>query len=184
MRRAPGRAHSMWEQSAFLLSLLPAVFAFTRPCLAPARMGFVHDSPVRRQCLPYPPPRRAVILLAGKDAKDMPFGDDMAGRGDLRNGMDEERNAQIAALKKTFYSSTDSEPKSKEPDATSSDKQSDKQVSLLGVLQDMPLCRWEMMMLPGFNSVLNVWQPMYVHMFETIIAQDEPWYYVHLQTPG
>ena len=48
----------------------------------------------------------------------------------------------------------------------------------------MPLCRWEMMMLPGFNSVLNVWQPMYVHMFETIIAQDEPWYYVHLQTPG
>ena len=144
-------------------------------------MGFVHASPVRRQCLPYP---SAIILLARKDAKDMPFGDDMAGRGDLRNGMDEERNAQIAALKKTFYSSSDSEPKSKEPGATSSDKQSDKQISLLGVLQDMPLCRWEMMMLPGFNSVLNVWQPMYVHMFETIIAQDEPWYYVHLQTPG
>ena len=35
-----------------------------------------------------------------------------------------------------------------------------------------------------YNNVLNVWQPMYTHLFESVIAQPKPWYYVHLQTPG
>ena len=34
------------------------------------------------------------------------------------------------------------------------------------------------------QNVLNVWQPMYTHMFEGIVAKPQPWYYVHLHTPG
>ena len=49
----------------------------------------------------------------------------------------------------------------------------------------MALCRWENVMLPGFNQVLNVWQPEYIHMFESVIARPQhSWYYAHLSTPG
>jgi hypothetical protein len=104
-------------------------------------------------------------------------GDNMAGRGDLRNGMDAERNAQIAALKRAFYTGKSEEGSTPEAESLQG-------VSLLGVLRDAPLCRWEMVMLPGYNHVLNVWQPMYTHMFESLLAGKQPWHYVHLQTPG
>lgn len=39
-------------------------------------------------------------------------------------------------------------------------------------------------MLPGYNNQLNVFQPVYTHMFETILAGPQPHYYVHLYTPG
>lgn len=52
-------------------------------------------------------------------------------------------------------------------------------------MKDMALCRWENVMLPGFNQVLNVWQPEYIHMFESVIARPQhSWCYVHLSTPG
>ena len=62
---------------------------------------------------------------------------------DLRDGMDEERNAQVAALKKSFYAAA--------ADASVSEAEADSKQhwSLLGVLEDIPLCRWEMVMLPG-----------------------------------
>ena len=117
----------------------------------------------------------------GSTGGDVPFsGDNMEGRGDLAGGQNVERNAQVAALKKAFYNS-------EAPDRAGGGggfAEGTGQVSLLGVLRDMPVCRWEMHMLPGFNHVLNVWQPMYTHMFEAILAQKQPWYYVHLQTPG
>jgi hypothetical protein len=112
-------------------------------------------------------------------------GDEMAGRGDLEDGTNAERNAQIASLKKSFYSApTSRDERIPEEEQVGTPTATAGEVSLLGVLRDMPLCRWEMTMLPGYNQVLNVWQPMYTHMFETIIAKEEPWYYVHLQTPG
>ena len=121
------------------------------------------------------------MLSGGSTGGDVPFsGDNMEGRGDLAGGQDVERNAQVAALKKAFYNS-------EAPDRAGGGggfAEGTGQVSLLGVLRDMPVCRWEMHMLPGFNHVLNVWQPMYTHMFEAILAQKQPWYYVHLQTPG
>lgn len=55
---------------------------------------------------------------------------DTLGRGDLRDGRDPERNAQIAALKKSFYSptgSTDEEASAPEFEKARRD------VSLLGV---------------------------------------------------
>ena len=128
-------------------------------------------------------------------------------------------NVQVAALKKSFYAGA---PGNAEAGATGSQPW-----SVLGVLEDMPLCRWEMVMLPGslrisgnrctlrrmprcaaacrasaviqlapkhgdkfsantagFNQVLNVFQPMYTHMFEAVLARSTPSYYVHLQTPG
>ena len=107
---------------------------------------------------------------------------------DLRDGMDADRNQQIAALKKSFYSSSDGGDGASAPEGTAvaSRRAPDAEwMPLLGVYEDMPLCRWDMVMLPGFNQVLNVFQPMYTHMFEAIVAKKErPWYYVHLQTPG
>ena len=32
--------------------------------------------------------------------------------------------------------------------------------------------------------VLNVFQPEYVHMFETLLATPQPWLYLHVQLPG
>ena len=101
---------------------------------------------------------------------------------DLSEGMDAERNKMVAALKKTFYSPAvvpvEGPTASEERDLRS------EWSSLLGVLSNIPLCRWEMVMLPGFNQMLNVFQPAYTHMFETIMASSSPRYYVHLHTPG
>jgi Lon protease-like protein len=32
--------------------------------------------------------------------------------------------------------------------------------------------------------LLNVFQPEYVHMFETLLATPQPWLYLHIQLPG
>jgi hypothetical protein len=56
---------------------------------------------------------------------------------------------------------------------------------MFGVIRDISLCRWDgVVMLPGYNNQLNVFQPVYTHMFETILAGPKPHYYVHLYTPG
>eukprot|EP00802_Teleaulax_amphioxeia_P007792 Tamp_07800.p1 GENE.Tamp_07800~~Tamp_07800.p1 ORF type:complete len:592 (-),score=123.98 Tamp_07800:658-2433(-) len=117
--------------------------------------------------------------------------DDMEGRGDLRGGKNKARNEQILALKKTFYSSPelseeipDSEKGGGRGHGARSIARAIASDLLLGIIRDMPLCRWDNVMLPGFNQVLNVWQPIYTHLFESIIAKPQPWYYVHLHTPG
>lgn len=53
-------------------------------------------------------------------------------------------------------------------------------VSTRRVFVDLPLCRREMVMLPGVNQVLDVFQSMYTRMFETILAKEGQMYYVHL----
>ncbi len=104
---------------------------------------------------------------------------------DLRGGADAERNKQIAALRKSFYTSEFADAPTQATERAASDEPVKEWSSLLGVLHDLPICRWGMVMLPGFNQELNVFQPMYTHMFESIIAKKQgPWYYVHLQTPG
>jgi len=117
--------------------------------------------------------------------------DDMEGRGDLRGGKNKLRNEQVLALKRSFYSSP--EPSEEIPDAEKLGgrglaarrvAKAGTPDSLLGIIRDIPLCRWDNVMLPGFNQVLNVWMPIYTHLFESIIAQPQPWYYVHLHTPG
>ena len=41
-----------------------------------------------------------------------------------------------------------------------------------------------MVLLPHQQTVLNVFQPEYVHMFETLLASPKPWYYLHVLLPG
>lgn len=38
--------------------------------------------------------------------------------------------------------------------------------------------------LPGFQNMLNVWQPRYTHMFERVMAGPKPWLFGHLHLPG
>ena len=54
----------------------------------------------------------------------------------------------------------------------------------LGLHRDMPLTRWETVLLPHQQTVLNVFQPEYVHMFETLMSQPGPHFYFHVHLPG
>ena len=41
-----------------------------------------------------------------------------------------------------------------------------------------------MHLLPHQQTILNVWQPQYTHMFEELVRGPEPWLYAHVQLPG
>ena len=86
------------------------------------------------------------------------------GGGDLAGGSDQERNANLASLKKMFFQSDE------EQACTIDDK---------GQIHNMNLCRWSWVFLPGQQFQLNVWQPQYTLMFEKILAAPPPYYYLH-----
>jgi hypothetical protein len=145
--------------------MVSCVLAFQAPMNAPgARV---------RAPLPLTPASCKRVAVAGP-SKDRRVGrlfmcsgapDDMEGRGDLRGGKNKARNEQILALKKTFYSSPelseeipDSEKGGGRGHGARSIARAIASDLLLGIIRDMPLCRWDNVMLPGFNQVLNVWQ--------------------------
>lgn len=86
------------------------------------------------------------------------------GGGDLAGGSDQERNANLASLKRMFFKSD------QEQACTIDDK---------GQIRNMHLCRWSWVFLPGQQFQLNVWQPQYTLMFEKILAAPPPYYYLH-----
>ena len=99
----------------------------------------------------------------------------LAPGGDLEGGRDEVRNADVLALKNIFYKQNEEN----DPDAGAA------AIALsLGVHLDLPLTRWSMVIMPHQQTVLNVFQPEYVHMFETLLTTPEPWLYFHVQLPG
>ena len=102
------------------------------------------------------------------------------GQGDLLDGEDADRNAQIARLKTLFY---DSPPPPPPPaPGTAAD---DYEVSrLTGTIANIPLCRWPWEILPHHQKLLVVHEPQYTHMFETVLSGPEPHCYVHLMLPG
>ena len=53
-----------------------------------------------------------------------------------------------------------------------------------GTLRDVPLWRVQWTELPGFQNVLNVWQPHYTHMFMSVVNGPRPWYFGHVHLPG
>ena len=53
-----------------------------------------------------------------------------------------------------------------------------------GVMENLPLWRVSWTELPGRSNVLNVHEPMYTNMFETILNRPKPWYVGHLYMPG
>ena len=106
----------------------------------------------------------------------------LAEPGDLEGGTDPERNLRIASLKRLFYSASASEsplePLPAQPPATAED------LKHIGVVEDVPLCRWPWEILPHHQRVLVVHEPEYTHMFESILAAPQPHIYMHLLLPG
>ena len=106
--------------------------------------------------------------------------------GDLSGGSDEARNAQLAALKKAFYASaaTAARGVGEERLDPSNLPGAAADAARLGMYLDVPLCRWSFVILPHHQAQLNVWQPQYTLMFESLLATPPPHYYVHLLLPG
>ena len=97
----------------------------------------------------------------------------MAAAGaDLEGGQNEERNAALSALKRSFLASADDRPTAYD-DATR-----------LGLYLDVPVCRWGFNILPHHRTTLNVFQAQYTLAFEKLLATPQPWLYAHILLPG
>ena len=103
----------------------------------------------------------------------------LAPGGDLEGGKDNARNAEVQRLKKLFYDSKTPATSAPSPDGTT-----DGASVRIGVLHDLPLTRWQMCILPHQQTLLNVFQPEYIHMFESLLATRKPWLYLHVLLPG
>lgn len=75
----------------------------------------------------------------------------------------------LAALKRSFYGAADREEVMEEADDPP-----------VGLLRDMPLCRWPWEVLPHHQRVIVVHEPQYILMFEKLLASPAPHEYVHL----
>ena len=96
------------------------------------------------------------------------------GGADLSGGLDEERNAEVAALKRLFYN-----------DATEEDDAASADAVKVGYHVDLPFARWgSEPFLPFQQVLLNIFQPEYTHLFESLVATPKPWLYMHVQLPG
>ena len=106
--------------------------------------------------------------------------------GDLEGGTDAARNADVASLKKLFYQEAAANPV--KPDgAEKTDKTPyvSEDVAQLGLLRDVPLTRWQVVLLPHQQTVFNVFQPEYVHMFEALLALPKSkQLFLHVLLPG
>ena len=104
------------------------------------------------------------------------------GGGDLSGGGDDQRNAQLERLRNIFAA----------PDAAGSlddsvgapSKQEKEDASRLGLLLDLPLCRYSWCLLPGHQIAMSVWQPQYTLMFNRLLSEPGPHYYLHVLMPG
>ena len=93
---------------------------------------------------------------------------------DLEGGVNEQRNEQLAALRRSFLLGADEERPS---DAAAG-------ASRLGLYLDLPVCRWGFPILPHHRTVLNVFQAQYTLAFEKLLATPQPWLYAHVLLPG
>ena len=91
--------------------------------------------------------------------------------GDLEGGRDKDRNANVQALKSLFYQSAESDNATTTANATAAAE--------IGLLRDIPIARFQFVLLPHQQCAFNIFQPQLVHMYETLLATPEPWYYLH-----
>jgi len=104
--------------------------------------------------------------------------------GDLEDGRDAARNAQVQALKKLLYQP--SAPKSAEAAVADVGRHAgdDEGAAAAGLLRNVPLARFQMVLLPHQQAAFNIFQPQLLHCFETLLATAPPWRYVHVLLPG
>ena len=95
---------------------------------------------------------------------------------DLEGGENEQRNAALAALRRSFLASSAEEEERPSGEAEDASK--------LGLYLDVPVCRWSFPILPHHRTVLNVYQAQYTLAFEKLLATPEPWLYAHVMLPG
>ena len=95
---------------------------------------------------------------------------------DLEGGENEQRNAALAALRRSFLASSAEEEE--RPSGVAED------ATKLGLHHDVPVCRWGFPILPHHRTVLNVYQAQYTLAFEKLLATPEPWLYAHVMLPG
>ena len=101
---------------------------------------------------------------------------------DLEGGENEQRNAALAALKRSFLASSAEEGEGGADQERPSGEADD--ASKLGLYLDVPVCRWGFPILPHHRTVLNVYQAQYTLAFEKLLATPEPWLYAHVMLPG
>ena len=102
------------------------------------------------------------------------------GGGDLSGGGDEERNAQIAALRDLFAAPA-ADVTGEESVATPSGTDDARR---LGLFLDMPLVRYSWCLLPHTQVAMSVWQPQYTLLFNKLLGEPGPHYYLHVLLPG
>ena len=120
---------------------------------------------------PRPPARSAPLLMSGA------AGTAAGGGGDLSGGNDEERNAQLASLRNMMFAAPE---EAEVPGASEVD--SAERVG--GLLLDLPLVRYSWCILPHHQIAMSVWQPQYTLLFDKLLAQPPPHYYLHVLLPG
>lgn len=98
------------------------------------------------------------------------------GGGDLSGGGDDQRNEQLDRIR-SMFAAGDSETAAAEPGAA-------EDAARLGLMLDLPLCRFSWVILPHQQVTLNIWQPQYTLMFTKLLSTPPPHYYCHVLLPG
>ena len=98
-------------------------------------------------------PRRCMRVWRGTTMCARP------GQTDLMDGEDESRNAQVAALKRLFYSAEAEESVPDEESAAPSAVDDTVAAQQIGLLPELPCCRWPWEILPHHQKVLVVFEP-------------------------
>ena len=122
------------------------------------------------------PARSAPVLMSGA------VGTAAGGGGDLSGGNDEARNAQLATLRNMMFAEPD---EAEARGATEAEARGATEAERVGgLLLDLPLVRYSWCLLPHHQIAMSVWQPQYTLLFDKLLAQPAPHYYLHVLLPG
>ncbi|CAB9498542.1 expressed unknown protein [Seminavis robusta] len=93
-----------------------------------------------------------------------------ASEGEQESELDfKRRMAMVRSLQMSYYRSTNFTQPKFDPSS--------------GIITDLPLWRVGWTELPGRSNMLNVHEPIYTNLFESILYNDKPWYLGHLSLP-
>jgi Lon protease-like protein len=145
--------------------------------------------------------RRCTSLFASKNDDDeeeddanIPSNADLPPKDDEKQEDRKRRMAVVRSLQMSFYSSSSSSSSSQQQqqqqqqqgdddkdDENNTHPHMDRET---GKLKNLPLWRVQWWEVPGRSNVLNVHEPIYTNMFETILYGPKPWCFGHLYLQG